>query len=234
MTPLEGLTVKASYAYRKMDQNIYQRSTLTPWGIYVGETDTMGVDELTEYNTSGEYDAFNIYADYNERFGKHHIDVMAGFGQETTHSKTIEASTQGLISVDLNSLGLGTTADNATGSAYEWALQGVFSRISYDYDNKYFLEMSGRYDGTSRFPSDYRWGFFPSISAAWAVHNEGFMESLNPALSQLKLRASYGSHGKPGGFPLRIPTCVGKVRKRRLLFERQSLGVHLLPGVEPC
>lgn len=195
LTPVDGLTVKASYAYRKMNQNILQRSTLIPWTIYVGEPDTMGVDELTEYNTSADYDAFNIYADYNKRFGKHHIDVMAGFGQESMYSKTIEASTQGLISVDLNSLGLGTTADNANGSAYEWALQGVFSRISYDYDNKYFLEMNGRYDGTSRFPSDFRWGFFPSISAAWAVHNEDFMENLHPTLSQFKLRASYGSLG---------------------------------------
>jgi len=195
LTPVDGLTVKASYAYRKMNQNILQRSTLIPWAIYVGEPDTMGVDELTEYNTSADYDAFNVYADYNNRFGKHHIDVMAGFGQESMYSKSIVASTQGLISDDLNSLGLGTTADDANGSAFEWALQGVFSRIAYDFDNKYFLEMNGRYDGTSRFPSDFRWGFFPSISAAWAIHNEAFMENLHPSLSQFKIRASYGSLG---------------------------------------
>ncbi|WP_165357461.1 TonB-dependent receptor [Flagellimonas olearia] len=195
LTPVDGLTVKASYAYRKMNQNIFQRSTLVPWSIYVDDIQTMSSDKLTEFNTSADYDAFNIYADYNKRFGKHHMDVMAGFGQESMYSKTIQASTQGLISDDLNSLGLGTTADDATGSAYEWAIQGVYSRLSYDYDNKYFLELNGRYDGTSRFPSDFRWGFFPSVSAAWALHNEGFMESLHPVLSQLKLRASYGSLG---------------------------------------
>ncbi|WP_192938288.1 TonB-dependent receptor [Flagellimonas hadalis] len=195
LTPTDGLTVKASYAFRKMNQNIYQRSTLNPYSIYVGEIQTSGIDRLTEFNTAAEYDAFNIYADYNRRFGKHHFDAMVGFGQESMYSKTIQASTQGLISDDLNSLGLGTTADDANGSAYEWALQGVFSRVSYDFDNKYFLELNGRYDGTSRFPSDFRWGFFPSVSAAWAIHNEGFMESLNPTLSQLKLRASYGSLG---------------------------------------
>ncbi|MDF0717132.1 TonB-dependent receptor [Muricauda sp. 334s03] len=201
LTPVDGLSIKASYAYRKMNQNIYQRSTLVPWSIYVDDIQTMSSDKLTEFNTSADYDAFNIYADYNRRFGKHHIDVMAGFGQESMYSKTIQASTQGLISDDLNSLGLGTTADDATGSAYEWALQGVYSRISYDYDSKYFLELNGRYDGTSRFPLDFRWGFFPSVSAAWALHNENFMESLNPTLSRLKLRASYGSLGNQEDSP---------------------------------
>ena len=195
VSPFDGFTLKSSYAFRKMNQNIYQRSTMVPWSIYVGDIQTMGSDRLTELNTTGEYDAFNLYADYNKRFGKHHIDVLVGFGQESMFSKTIEASTQGLISDDLNSLGLGTTADNANGSAYEWALQGVYSRISYDYDSRYFLEFNGRYDGTSRFPSDFRWGFFPSISGAWALHNESFFVALNPTLSQFKLRASYGTLG---------------------------------------
>lgn len=233
LTPMDGFTLKASYAYRKMNQNIFQRSTMVPWSIYVGDVQRMGSNRLTEFNTATDYDAFNIYANYNKRFGKHHIDVMAGFGQESMNSKTIQASTQGLISDELNSLGLGTTADNTTGSAYEWALQGVYSRLSYDYDNKYFVELNGRYDGTSRFPSDYRWGFFPSISAAWAMHNEKFMEGIQPTLSQLKLRASYGSLGNQEVSPYAYQPVLNRSANESFSLNGSPLEYISSPSLNP-
>jgi len=233
LTPFNGFTLKASYAYRKMNQNIYQRSTMVPWSIYIGEVENMGVDQLTEYNTTSDYDAFNIYANYKNRFGKHQVDIMAGFGQESMYSKTIQASTQGLISDELNSLGLGTTADNATGSAFEWALQGVYTRLSYDYDSKYFLELNGRYDGTSRFPSDFRWGFFPSVSAAWAIHNESFMQSLNPTISQLKLRASYGSLGNQEVDPYAYQPVLSRSANQAFSLNGSPLEYISSPSLNP-
>lgn len=119
---------------------------------------------------------------------------MVGFNQESFETKSIEATKMNSISDDLNSLGLATSNAEATGSASAWALQGVFYRASYDFQKKYLLEVNGRYDGSSRFPSDYRWGFFPSVSAGWVVSNEEFMANLN-GVDQLKLRASYGSLG---------------------------------------
>ena len=54
----------------------------------------------------------------------------------------------------------------------------IFGRINYDYDGRYLLEVNGRYDGSSRFASDHRWGFFPSVSLGWNITRESFMEKI--------------------------------------------------------
>lgn len=194
ITPFEGMKVTASYALRKQTYNRFQRSTRIPYSIFVGEVGTMGADRLRESNTRSTYEAFNIYGDYQKQLGDHFVSAMVGFNQESFETKSIEATKMNSISDDLNSLGLATSNAEATGSASAWALQGVFYRASYDFKKKYLLEVNGRYDGSSRFPSDYRWGFFPSVSAGWVVSNEEFMTNLN-SVEQLKLRASYGSLG---------------------------------------
>ncbi len=192
--PFPSTTINMNYAIRRNNFNRYQRSTRIPYSIYPEEIGLLGNDYLNEYRTESSYDAFNIYGEYRGSFGDHSVKVTAGFNQETFLTKSIEASKQNLISNDLNSLGLATDNPEAGGSASEWALQGLFYRLSYDFKDKYLLEFNGRYDATSRFPSDYRWGFFPSVSAGWLINREGFFgESDNVNL--LKLRASYGSLG---------------------------------------
>ena len=76
-----------------------------------------------------------------------------------------------------------------TGSA------GFFARINYDFMGRYLLELNGRYDGSSQFPENDQWAFFPSASAGWRFTEEAFMESTKSWLSNGKLRASYGSIG---------------------------------------
>ena len=77
-----------------------------------------------------------------------------------------------------------------------WAGQlGYFGRINYAYKNKYLFEGNLRYDGSSNFPSDLRWRWFPSFSAGWVVSEESFMEFAKPVLSNLKFRGSYGVIG---------------------------------------
>ncbi|MBG47367.1 MAG: SusC/RagA family protein [Pseudozobellia sp.] len=194
ISPFDGFDITASYALRKQTYNRYQRSTRIPYSIFVGEVGTMGADRLREYNTQSSYNAFNIYGEYKKQLGNHFLSGMVGFNQESYETKSIEATKMNSISDDLNSLGLATSNAEANGSASAWALQGVFYRLSYDFKKKYLLEVNGRYDGSSRFPSDYRWGFFPSVSAGWVVSNEDFLKDINE-ISQVKLRASYGSLG---------------------------------------
>ncbi len=77
----------------------------------------------------------------------------------------------------------------------DWAIRGLFYRLNYIYDNKYIVELNGRYDGSSRFPKEKRFGFFPSVSLAWRIDSESFFDPLQETISNLKLRASYGSLG---------------------------------------
>ncbi|MFB9053984.1 SusC/RagA family TonB-linked outer membrane protein [Formosa undariae] len=196
ITPLRNVKLNASYAIRRNNYSRYQRSTKIPYSIYPEQIDLMGNDYLNEFRTESEYNAFNIYGDYKGNFGNHSLKATVGFNQETFLTKSISASKQNLISDDLISLGLATTNPNASGSASEWAIQGLFYRLTYDYKDKYVFEFNGRYDGTSRFPSDYRWGFFPSASAGWLLNKEGFFKNITGNTFDLfKIRASYGSLG---------------------------------------
>jgi len=76
----------------------------------------------------------------------------------------------------------------------QWGLASFFSRINYGYDDKYLVSASLRTDGSSRFGSNTRWGYFPSASAAWRITQEDFMSDIT-AIDELKLRASYGVTG---------------------------------------
>ena len=76
-----------------------------------------------------------------------------------------------------------------------YTVRGLFYRINYSFAGKYLLETNGRYDGSSKFPKNSRFGFFPSVSAGWRISEEAFMQPLNTVLSNLKLRGSWGNIG---------------------------------------
>lgn len=84
---------------------------------------------------------------------------------------------------------------NTSDAESEWAVRGTFYRVTYNYKGKYLVESNGRYDQTSRFPKDSRAKFFPLVSAGWRISEEKFAQGLSPVLTNLKLRASYGSIG---------------------------------------
>lgn len=147
-------------------------------------------------NGNKDYYSFNAYTDYEHTFAeKHYVKAMLGFNQELTKYNTTTATRQDLISQDLPSMSLGTGMQTVSESGYEWALRGGFFRLNYIYNNRYLFEVNGRYDGTSRFPSDNRFVFLPSFSGAWRVSEEAFMESTRSWLDNLKVRASYGILG---------------------------------------
>ncbi|TKC03944.1 SusC/RagA family TonB-linked outer membrane protein [Pedobacter frigoris] len=139
--------------------------------------------------------AFNLYTTYKKTLGDHSLSAMVGFNSENYNYSTVNAQRDVLISSSLPYLGL-TTGEAKIGTSYQsYATNSVFSRLNYTYKNRYILEGTGRYDGSSRFPTERRWGFFPSASLAWIASSEEFFKPLAPVLSTFKLRASYGDLG---------------------------------------
>ncbi len=193
--PVEGLSVKFNYTNRWDFHDEVERNVRSPWSIYPGQIGYLGNDQLREIDMRTDYTALNLYGNYEHNIGLHHFKEMIGFNREYTNYERVDTRKKNNISDDLNALDLGTSDPEAYGNAWEWALQGYFFRLNYDYDNRYLLEVNGRYDGSSRFPDGYRWGFFPSVSAGWSIANEGFFAGLNDYVNDLKLRASYGSLG---------------------------------------
>jgi TonB-linked SusC/RagA family outer membrane protein len=154
-----------------------------------------GLGSVSEINNYLYNNAFNLYTTYRKTLGDHALSAMVGFNSEDYSYESATASRDVLISSSLPYLSLASGAATATGGYKAYATNSVFSRLNYTFKNRYILEATGRYDGSSRFPVQKRWGFFPSGSAAWIASQEEFFKPLAPVLSTFKLRASYGELG---------------------------------------
>jgi TonB-linked SusC/RagA family outer membrane protein len=153
-------------------------------------------DWASESTHRTNYIGTNIYADYERRFGKHTLKGMVGFNYENTKRQDRYYQRYELINPDLPDPSLITGQNfTLTGGGYEWTTEGEFFRVNYNYADKYLLEINGRYDGSSKFPIQQQFGFFPSASAGWRISQEPFWKVSKKVISNIKLRASYGSLG---------------------------------------
>ncbi len=197
LKPLKGLQVNFDYSNRI--ENFSRSTRLNPFSYYSGNKlnyTTTGLNRLTEYRWKDKYNAMNLFATYEKNVAqKHQFKLLVGYNQESFDRDRIAGAMDDLLIEDLSNLALGTSMYSLSGSAENWAIQGVFGRFNYAYDNKYLLEINSRYDGSSRFPSGSRWGFFPSVSLGWQLDRERFWESIKGSIPTLKLRASYGKLG---------------------------------------
>jgi TonB-linked SusC/RagA family outer membrane protein len=155
-----------------------------------------GTNDFGEANSSTNYMATNIYGEYEKTFtDAHYFKGMLGFNYEQSLYNSIFTQRNGLIFEDVDNINL-TNGSGITisGSHEKWRIAGGFFRINYGFKDRYLLEINGRLDGSTKFPVDQQWGFFPSISAGWRLSEEPFW-NLNNIFSDVKLRASYGSLG---------------------------------------
>jgi len=139
--------------------------------------------------------ALNAVATYNHTWGSHNFKAMAGTNIEKSEYKYTLAKRMNLLDASKPELNLATGTQTTDASHSWWAVAGFFGRINYDYKGRYLLELNGRYDGSSRFPSGSRFAFFPSASAGWRITEEPWMQNIKQEVSTLKLRASYGMVG---------------------------------------
>ena len=140
---------------------------------------------------------FNWFVDYNRTFGKHGIAATAVFEQASNGGEQIQAQGEKPLAYIDQMFVFSNDRENRVANATEY-VGGRLSwigRLNYNYSDKYIAEFSFRYDGNTLFAPGKRWGFFPSASAAWRITQENFMESSKGWLSDLKLRASYGTTG---------------------------------------
>lgn len=207
VTPIEPLSLTADFTYRMYQTRNTSRSNNIPYREYP-DTDMKyyatgaGANRLDESVNARDYYSMNLFANYKDTFGDaHNVAGTFGFNYETMRLKKISAFGENLSSTTLDDLGLvgnnsnGETITGVDGSQKEYALAGFFGRMNYDYAGRYLFEVSGRYDGSSRFGKGNRWGFFPSASAGWRISEESFFEPARNLFDNLKLRASFGSLG---------------------------------------
>lgn len=208
---VKGLKFIADYTYRRHDKLEAYRSfpTLNAYDnvnkrMYIGSDATIPQGTFTngsiydfyrEHRYYRDGNTVNAFFQYNGSFGDHNLGVTLGGNFDNYRSSTSKTQQNG----SLNDLAYINNAEGniylakETNSAYRTL--GFFGRVNYDYKGRYLVEVSGRYDGSSRFPKGDRWGFFPSVSAGWRLSEESFWEPIKGWWNRAKFRASFGSLG---------------------------------------
>jgi TonB-linked SusC/RagA family outer membrane protein len=201
---LEGLTAKGLVGLDLTQHHRFRRDKKVP--LYAAadlETPVlyMNPKKMTEdYNEKRYTLSTQFLLDYNRTFNSvHNVSGLLGASNE---SYTKQGSRIAWEYTD-DDLGLPTTEEseqnkdnyNSNGSTDQTSITSFFGRLGYNFGDKYYGDVSFRYDGSSKFAKDRRWGFFPSFSAAWRISEEDFMDAYRAKYGDLKFRASYGVLG---------------------------------------
>lgn len=207
LEPIKGwktyaeLNYRTNYNFRHWDQLQTYNHDISGQPYLVGTS-----SNVYEYGKRNNFFNSNIYSTLNRTVAqKHHFTGTIGFQTELNGYNDLSVQRVGIIDADVPTInttnGISYSGDvvspSITGQYQKWTTAGFFGRLNYDFDGKYLLEGDLRYDGSSRFRSDNRWGWFPSISAGWILSRENFWKNsgIKNIINFFKIRASYGTLG---------------------------------------
>ena len=202
ITPLKNWNIYGRYTFREYHINKttiardmvcsdnfgYRFPKDALWNVFTPSS-------VYQNNAVSQRNIFDVYSDYEKTIDKHYFKVLVGFNQDEYTRSAFNAEREEMINENVPSINVTTGEDYVGSEAYHWATRGAFYRVNYSFNDRYLLEASGRYDGSSRFPKESRFGFFPSFSGAWRISEEKFMDWSRGTIDNLKVRASYGSLG---------------------------------------
>ena len=194
------LQIKGDFTFEQTDSNVTEIQVPVPYSTgpglpiqYVGSS----TNDIRQNDNTTNYIATNVYGQYETRFNDdHYFKVLVGYNYEQSTFNSLNAERNGLVYSDATNINLAEGPSVTTQGTYaKWAILGGFGRLNYSYKDRYLLELDGRYDGSSKFPSNQRYGFFPSGSAGWRLSKEAFWHVDPKAITDVKIRGSYGSLG---------------------------------------
>lgn len=200
LKPIEGMSVNMDYTFNYYGEHgKFHGKEFNEYGVdgQFLQTFAWSIPSfVTERQNNDTYNAFNFFGDYEKTLGKHYFKVMAGFNQESKHTRYFYGERDELISNNLPSMNAAIGERFVGNSDDSWATRSGFFRVNYSFNDRYLLELNGRYDLSSKFPKADRAVFNPSFSAAWRVSQEKWFKDIsNSFFDELKIRGSYGSLG---------------------------------------
>ena len=205
----DRLRVNGDFTYQQKTQEKTKKQVRSPYARSADANGESKIEYITgTYSNLAEttdhtnYLATNLFAEFEETFAeKHYFKAMAGWNYEKSSFKRIYAYNDDLLTDDVDNMNLVMGTDNRSITSQWKAYQfgGAFFRLNYAFDDRYLLEVNGRYDGSSRFPSDERWAFFPSASVGWRISQEPWWNVKSEHISNAKVRFSWGSLGNAAG-----------------------------------
>lgn len=190
--PLKDLSVKFSVGGDvRNNKSYYYNPTTTIYGAYSNGIANLGIGDNT-------YVINENIATYKKEIGQHNLNVVAGFTYEQNIYESLGGSASNFFTDAYLYNNLSAANPDNYGapksSKTKWSLASGLGRINYVFNDKYLLTFTGRYDGSSRFGEENKWGFFPSMAGAWRMSEESFMQDID-WLTYGKVRASWGEVG---------------------------------------
>lgn len=194
INPIKGLNIRSTFALDYVEQAEYK---YTPKAIY--ESTRYGMDGEAKHNKDGRTNwQWDNTVSYDTKFNEHSITGLFGTSMSKTSRAYTYLNTRGFATDDFSYYNIGSGADKeqlTMGSDFiTETLVSYLLRLNYNYAQKYYLTVTARYDGSSKFAKGHQWGLFPSFSAAWNITGESFMED-QKIFDILKLRVGYGIVG---------------------------------------
>ena len=191
--------IKGDFTFQNSNNNEKRKQVPVPYSSKPGVIAYLGTttNDIREIRQETKYMAVNLFTEFEKTFNQtHYFKFLLGYNYEKSTNNNLLAQRNGLIYENATDINLALGQSILTSGGYEqWAILGGFSRLNYSFKDKYLFEVNGRYDGSSKFPDNQRYTFFPSVSAGWRISKEGFWKVSPSFISDLKIRASYGSLG---------------------------------------
>jgi len=198
---LEGVQAKGFLNYRNVNNSSKSWSKQIDVYSYDYENDVYTVAGQTEPTSLSQSASVNrmltgqLSIDYQNNFGKHGVSALVLYELIDQYSENISGSRRNYLTNSIDYLFAGGEDDQRiTGSATEFGRASYVGRFNYNYDQKYLLQLTTRYDASPKFSPENRWGFFPSVSLGWRISEESFLQD-NEIVDNLKLRLSYSNTG---------------------------------------
>src|SRR5690625_944782 len=195
ITPIENLTFRTQY---NMTYGTNRSSNFNP-EYYIGPSDQNITSSISRgFNSWNNWNWENTLS-YVHNSGVHNFDAMIGFTAQENKSENFNGSAEHLprnadIFPGLRYFGLADSGQNVDGSGTAYGMVSYLGRINYNYDETYLITLNYRVDGSSRFGSNNRYGYFPSFSLGWRLSNESFLENIN-FINDLMVRGGWGELG---------------------------------------
>lgn len=193
----------SDFTYQRTTNDQERRRVPVPYSRRPGVIEYVGAatNTLNQTHATTDYIATNSYGEINTTLGRRNsFRLMGGVNYEERTFNQMLAERNGLIFPDASDLNLALGTATVVGGGYEkWNILGGFTRMNYTYADRYLLEFTGRYDGSSKFPKDQRYAFFPSVSASWRISQEPFWKVSQRLVNDLRFSVSHGSMGNGNG-----------------------------------
>lgn len=206
----EGWTAHVDGTWR-MNFSDYQTLRMPVYGTFPSGDEYLinGTESSIDKATaSNQYWTIQGYTAYQLQLKRHSFRIQLGAQAEENTYRKLSGTAKELFVYDMESAHIAQGNRTFDDSINDWATAGFFGRFNYNWAERYFVEVNGRYDGSGRYSRGNRWGFFPSVFGAWNMSNEPFWEKLRDVVNYARVKVSYGTLGNQGNSAgyLHIPT----------------------------